>query len=132
MKFVPPGEEERRRAIGSLEGMPPALRTFIQLAHFEPIPPPSPNDWLANHAEPGQTFDDFRRSRPNRPDANRRAIYLQPLDDFPPAPAKLAFTWSGLENSTEITLVTVEFLPRDDESELVITHEGFTKSDVAQ
>ena len=47
-------------------------------------------------------------------------------------PAKLAFTWSGLENPAEITLVTVEFFAHGDESELVITHEGFTKSDVAQ
>ena len=47
-------------------------------------------------------------------------------------PKKLAFTWSGLENPTEITLVSVEFLERDEESELVITHERFTKSDVAQ
>lgn len=46
-------------------------------------------------------------------------------------PAKLSFTWSGLENPNEITLVTVEFLAHGDESELVITHEGFTKSDVA-
>ena len=83
MKFVPPGEEDRRRAIGSLDGMPRALRTLLQPAHFEPIPRPGPNDWLANHAEPGETFDDFRRSRPNRPDASRRTIYLQPLDDFP-------------------------------------------------
>lgn len=47
-------------------------------------------------------------------------------------PAKLAFTWSGLENPSEITLVTVEFFAHGDESELVITHEGFTKSEVAQ
>lgn len=47
-------------------------------------------------------------------------------------PAKLAFTWSGLENPAEITLVTVEFLPRGKQSELVITHEGFTNPDVAR
>jgi uncharacterized protein YndB with AHSA1/START domain len=47
-------------------------------------------------------------------------------------PAKLAFTWSGLENPDEITLVTVEFLPRGEESELVITHERFSRADVAQ
>ncbi|MEI8044385.1 MAG: archaemetzincin, partial [Verrucomicrobiota bacterium] len=32
--------------------------------------------------EPGQTFDDFRRSQPNRPDTRRRIIYLQPVGDF--------------------------------------------------
>ena len=47
-------------------------------------------------------------------------------------PAKLGFTWSGLENPGEITLVTVEFLALGEESELVITHERFTKADVAQ
>ncbi len=47
-------------------------------------------------------------------------------------PSKLAFTWSGLEDPAEITLVTVEFLPHGEESELVITHERFTKSDVAE
>lgn len=46
-------------------------------------------------------------------------------------PSKLVFTWSGLENPAEITLVTVEFLACGQESELVITHERFTKPDVA-
>ena len=47
-------------------------------------------------------------------------------------PAKLAFTWSGVENKEEITLVTVDFFAHGDESELVITHERFSKADVAQ
>jgi uncharacterized protein YndB with AHSA1/START domain len=47
-------------------------------------------------------------------------------------PSKLSFTWSGLDNPTEITLVTVEFIPHGAESELVITHERFTKADVAE
>ena len=47
-------------------------------------------------------------------------------------PAKLAFTWSAVENPGEITLVTVEFIPHGDESELVITHERFTNPDLAQ
>ena len=45
-------------------------------------------------------------------------------------PEKLVFTWSAVENPGEVTLVTVEFFAHGDESELVITHEGFTKSDV--
>ena len=47
-------------------------------------------------------------------------------------PAKLSFTWSGLDNPNEITLVTVEFIVRGEETELIITHEGFTKLDIAQ
>jgi archaemetzincin len=49
---------------------------------FEPLPKPGPNDWLANHPEPGQTFEEFVASRPNRPDQQRNAIYIQPLGDF--------------------------------------------------
>jgi len=45
--------------------------------------------------------------------------------------AKLVFTWTQ-EGNEGTTLVTVEFLPRGDESELVLTHERFAKADVAQ
>lgn len=47
-------------------------------------------------------------------------------------PAKLSFTWSKVDNPAEITLVTVEFLDHGERSELVITHEGFTNSDIRQ
>ena len=47
-------------------------------------------------------------------------------------PARLSFTWSGMNNPNEITLVTVEFLDQGDACELVITHERFTKADIAQ
>lgn len=49
---------------------------------FEPLPKPQPGDWLANHSEPGQTFEQFVAGRPNRPDRKRRVIYIQPLGDF--------------------------------------------------
>jgi len=44
-------------------------------------------------------------------------------------PAKLVFTWTASDDSQ--TLVTVEFLDHGEDSELVLTHERFTKSDVA-
>ncbi|UCC47671.1 MAG: hypothetical protein JSV41_09250 [Gemmatimonadota bacterium] len=50
---------------------------------FQPIPEPGPHDWLANHDEPGQSFEDFVRCRPNAPNELRRTIYLQPLGEFP-------------------------------------------------
>jgi archaemetzincin len=46
------------------------------------MPEPGPNDWLANFAEAGQTFEQFVRSQPNRPEAQRRKLYLQPLGNF--------------------------------------------------
>lgn len=47
-------------------------------------------------------------------------------------PSKLVFTWAGAENPADVTLVTVEFFPHGDESELVLTHERFSKPDPAQ
>jgi uncharacterized protein YndB with AHSA1/START domain len=47
------------------------------------------------------------------------------------ANSKLVFTWTQ-EGNDVTTLVTVEFLGHGKESELVLTHERFTKSDVAK
>lgn len=43
---------------------------------------PQPGDWLDQHPESGQTFRQYVRSRPVKPDRNRRVIYVQPLGDF--------------------------------------------------
>ena len=44
---------------------------------------PKPGDWLAEHDEPGQTFDEYRDSDPVTPDVEgpgkRRLLYIQPL-----------------------------------------------------
>jgi archaemetzincin len=86
MGFAPPSQKAVHDAIGDLSGLPVLLqRAFAPDAgSFDPIPNPGPNDWLAVHDEPGQTFDEFKASRPNRPAAGRRIIYLQPLGDFAP------------------------------------------------
>jgi len=47
-------------------------------------------------------------------------------------PSKLVFTWSSVDNPSAMTMVTVEFFPHGDESELVITHDKFLKPDVAK
>lgn len=43
---------------------------------------PAANDWLARHKEPGQTFDAYLASDPNRPTPRRKKIYLQAIGDF--------------------------------------------------
>ena len=40
-------------------------------------------------------------------------------------PSKLAFTWISKGTDHQVTLVTLEFLDRGKESELVLTHERF-------
>ena len=85
MAFEPPGPQGRLEAIGPMAGLPETLRLALEPGtDFESIPPPKPEDWLAAHPESGQTFDEFLRSRPNRPDRTRNRIYLFPLGDFPP------------------------------------------------
>lgn len=44
--------------------------------------PPEAGDWLAQHPERGQTFDQFLTSRPNRPTDRLTTLYLQPIGDF--------------------------------------------------
>jgi archaemetzincin len=83
--FTPPSREVRLAAIGSTDGLPAALRRVLEPGDdFNPVPAPGPNDWLANHSESGQTYEEFVRSEPHRPDARRRIIYLQPLGEFRP------------------------------------------------
>src|SRR5438270_6503710 len=86
MAFQPPGPELRREAVGDVAGLPVLLqRAFAPGAPgFEPIPSPSPHDWLVVQPEPGQTFDQFKVSGPNLESfrSSRRTIYLQPLGEF--------------------------------------------------
>lgn len=83
MNFRPPGPAERLQAIGSTTEISGTLQRALDPGDdFEPISEPNPGDWLAEHPESGQSFDGFVRSRPNKPDAHRNKIYLQPLGDF--------------------------------------------------
>jgi hypothetical protein len=76
MAFEPPSEKTIREAIGDLSGLPVVLqRAFAPDGNsFDPIPKPEPNDWLAVHKEPGQTFDEFKASGSNRPARDRHVI----------------------------------------------------------
>jgi archaemetzincin len=80
MRYTAPTLVQRLAAIGPTAGLPEALRRALEPRDdFQPMPEPGPSDWLANHSEAGQTFDQFCRSRPNRPDRRRNKLYLQPL-----------------------------------------------------
>jgi archaemetzincin len=82
-QFTPPNLAQRLAALGPMAGLPEMLRRALQPENdFQPMPEPGPNDWLANFAEAGQTFEQFVQSQPNRPDARRKKLYLQPLGSF--------------------------------------------------
>jgi archaemetzincin len=74
--------DSRIAAIGPRSGLPAPLARALDPAAFEPLGKPAPNDWLASHPEPGQTFNQFEHGGFNRPDKQRHTIYLQPLGRF--------------------------------------------------
>ncbi len=91
MNFKPPTASEILKAIGSTKELSDNLRKALEPGgDFEPIPIPKSGDWLAVHRETGQRFDEFVKSKPNRPDKIRRKIYLQPLGEFPEGKIPLA------------------------------------------
>jgi archaemetzincin len=52
-----------------------------------PIGATGQGDWLDEHKEPGQSFDEYCRSEPRRPTDVRMTMYLQPLGGFDAARA---------------------------------------------
>ena len=93
MTFKPPTAAERLKAIGPTAGLPQTLKKALEPGeHFDPMPAPRPGDWLAEHQETGQTFGQFCKSRPNKPNKNRNKIYIQPLGQFPKTNSQLLDT----------------------------------------
>ena len=91
--FVPPTAAECLRAIGPTGDLPPILRRALEPADdFQIIPAPGPHDWLAEHSQAAQSFGDFAKARPRRPDKRRSKIYLlgEFAEDRSPAIGKLA------------------------------------------
>lgn len=83
-RFTPPDEIARRAAIGETRYLPEIeKKTFAESAVFQAKTAPNEIDWLANHEEPGQTFDQFLRTRRNRLQKPRQILYVQPLGPFP-------------------------------------------------
>jgi archaemetzincin len=83
MAFTYKKPEEIIHAIGSTGGISATMqRALTSGKAFEPLPEPKEGEWLAEHPERGQTFDQFVRSDLYRPDAKRSRIYLQPLGVF--------------------------------------------------
>lgn len=70
-------------AIGNTENVPGTLKSALDPGRdFDQIAAPGPGDWLAEHPEKGQTFDDFSRVIPAGPAGKQERIYLQPFGEF--------------------------------------------------
>ena len=55
----------------------------------DPLPPPQPGDWLAEHDEPGQTFAEYLDARPVRKSDKLHTIYLCLVGDFTEAQRRI-------------------------------------------
>jgi archaemetzincin len=55
----------------------------------EPLEKPQPGDWLAQHKEPGQTFDEYLGCSPITPRGRRSVLYVQALGPLTPTQRKI-------------------------------------------
>lgn len=62
------------------KAVPAPFQKLIPL--LKPLGAPKTGDWLASHKEAGQTYDQYIRGKPVRPDKKRRVICIQPLGTF--------------------------------------------------
>ncbi|MBK8811728.1 MAG: hypothetical protein IPN69_13485 [Acidobacteria bacterium] len=58
-----------------------ALRSRLE-TFFVRMGKPQPGDWLSSFPENGQTFEEYIRSSPTTPTADRNTIYVKPLGEF--------------------------------------------------
>lgn len=78
--------KDRKIAIGDLKKLSAREKVAFTDAgdgDFAAKTKPKASDWLAQHAEPGQTFLTYLNSSPNLPDKKRNVIYIMPIGDFP-------------------------------------------------
>jgi archaemetzincin len=82
MAFKAPDKKSRDRAIGPTGKLSVTMQRALDPADFLPMNEPGPNDWLANHEEFGQTFEEYVQDGFVTPDKQRRKIYLLPIGEF--------------------------------------------------
>jgi archaemetzincin len=73
---------------GRAPSAPPSRFDRLLPLH-RPLGPPQPGDWLAAHAEPGQSFATYLEEDPVTARGRRRVIYVKPLGDFAGAQRKI-------------------------------------------
>ena len=78
---VPPTRAECQQAVGLDQDVPPQLRRALEFDEtVEPLCPQGAHDWLTQHDERPQTFEDFREICVPV-ESSARAICIQPIDD---------------------------------------------------
>lgn len=81
--FTTPAKQTREEAAGPLSGFNPQMRrVFTNGGEFQAKKEPAMSDWLAQHKENGQTYQQYLSSRPNLPALPRRKLYILPIGTF--------------------------------------------------
>ncbi len=83
-------------AVGALDDLPAVDRGFFSPEGFGALGDARPGDWLAEHAEYGQSVAAWWADRPNLPAPARRTLYLVPIgrlypDSSPPIETLAAY-----------------------------------------
>lgn len=68
------------RSINTTDQLKTAVKRLRPLQ--VPLGKPQPGDWLAEHKEDGQTFEQFLVRRPTPAPSELTALYIQPIGDF--------------------------------------------------
>jgi archaemetzincin len=74
------GDGDPLTAAWSVEALKKSRTALEPLA--AKINEPGPNDWLARHRETGQTFEEYLRCDPVKPEGRRRILYVRPIGEF--------------------------------------------------
>lgn len=90
----PPGTIPRQAPRSPVVNTLPDLRYAVsRLKPLQtPVDKPQPGDWLAEHKENGQTFEQFVKRYPEPTPSSLSTLYIQPIGDFGPTQQKLVDT----------------------------------------
>lgn len=78
--FRSPSSNHGHRGTGNARQMSATIDRLKPL--HQKLGEPGPRDWLANHEEPGQSFQQYLKINPVTPTGGRTVIYVQPLGEF--------------------------------------------------
>ena len=89
------------------------LKSLLEEFHVE-LDPPKPGEWLDQHHEYGQTFDQYTNSRPVRPTNQRDKIYVQKLGKLDSSEQKIIeLTAEYLSLFYQMEVRVLESIPLD-------------------
>jgi hypothetical protein len=77
-----------------VKGMAAMLDLYLELEHklrplADPLPAPRPGDWLTEHLEPGQNFQEYLAAHPVRKSGKLNTIYLCLVGNFTEAQQRI-------------------------------------------